>query len=101
MTKMGKILLAALVLFLTCSPAIGANTSTIKGTDIKKIKVSVHKNTGQIVGVRLMKDDGSEQDATMVSTTTPGTLVGTILFSKSSPGCYVFVSGGKAYKICW
>ena len=101
MTRMGKILLVVIVLLLTCSPAIGANTSTTKDKDIKKIKVYVHKDTGQIVGVKKMKDDGSEQDATMVSTTTPGTLVGTILFSKSSPGCYVFVSGGKAYKICW
>ena len=101
MTRMGKVLLAALVLLLTCSPAIAANTTNIKGKDIKKIKVYVHKDTGQIVGVKLKKDDGSEQDATMVSTTTPGTLIGTILFSKSSPGCYVFVSGGKAYKICW
>ena len=101
MTRMGKVLLAALVLMLACSPAIGANTSNIKGTDIKVIKIEVHKDTGQIVGVKLKKDSGSDQDATMVSTTTPGTLIGTILFSKSSPGCYVFVSGGKAYKICW
>jgi hypothetical protein len=36
---MGKVLLAALVLMLACSPAIGANTSTTKGKDIKKIKV--------------------------------------------------------------
>ena len=101
MTRMGKVLLAALVLLLTCSPAIGANKSTIKGKDIKMIKVYVHKNTGQIVGVKIKKDDGSEQDATMVSPTTPGTLVGTILFHMSSPGCHVYVSGGVAYQVCW
>ena len=101
MTRMGKVLLAALVLMLACSPAIGANTSNIKGKDIKKIKVYVHKDTGQIVGVKLLKDDGSEQGATMVSPTTPGTLIGSILFHKSSPGCVVYVSGGNAWQVCW
>jgi len=85
----------------TCPPSIGADTSDIKGKDIKKIKVEVHKDTGQIVGVKLMKDDGSEQGATMVSPTTPGTIIGTILFHKSSPGCYVIISGGYAWQICW
>jgi hypothetical protein len=101
MTRMGKVLLVAMVLLLTCSPAIAANTTNIKGKDIKKIKVYVHKETGQIVGVKLKKDDGTEEDATMVSPTTPGTLIGTILFHKSSPGCYVVVSGGQAWQICW
>ena len=98
---MGKVLLAVLVLMLTCSPAIGANTSNIKGKDIKVVKVYVHKDTGQIVGVKLKKDSGPDQDATMVSPTTTGTLVGTILFHKSSPGCYLFVTGGYAWQICW
>ncbi len=101
MTRMGKVFLAVLVLMLTCSPAIGGDTSDIKGKDIKVVKVYVHKDTGQIVGVKLKKDSGPDQDATTVSTTTSGTLIGTILFHKSSPGCYVIVSGGKAWKVCW
>jgi hypothetical protein len=101
MTRTGKVLLAVLVLMLACSPAIAANTTNIKGKDIKKIKVDVHKDTGQIVGVKLLKDNGSEQDATMVSPTTPGSLVGSILFHKSSPGCILIVSGGYAWQICW
>jgi hypothetical protein len=98
---MGKILLAVLVLLLTCSLAIGANPSHIKGKDIKVIKISVHKDTGQIVGVKLKKDSGPDQPATMVSPTTPGKVVGTMLFHKSSPGCIVIVSGGYAWQICW
>jgi len=101
MARMGKVLLAVLVLMLACAPTIGAGPSTIKGKDIKKIKVEVHKDTGQIVGVKLMKDDGSEQGATMVSPTTPGTVVGTLLFHKSSPGCVVIIAGGYAWEICW
>jgi hypothetical protein len=98
---MGKVLLAVLVLMLACSPVIGANTSNIKGTDIKTIKIQVHKDTGQIVGVKLKKDIGPDEEATMVSPTTPGKLIGTMLFHKSSPGCYLFVSGGYAWEICW
>jgi hypothetical protein len=98
---MGKVLLAVLVLMLTCSLAIGANTSKIKGKDIKTIKIEVHKDTGQIVGVKLKKDSGPDQDATMVSPTTSGAVVGTMLFHKSSPGCIVIVAGGYAWQICW
>ena len=101
MTRMGKVLLAVLVLMLTCSPAIGANTSTVKGKDIKVVKVYVHKDTGQIVGVKLKKNIGPDQPATMVSPTTSGAVVGTMLFHKSSPGCIVIVSGGYAWQICW
>ena len=101
MTRIGKVLLAALVLLLTCSPAIGADTSNIKGQDVKVVKIYVHKDTGQIVGVKLKKDSGPDQDATMVSTTTPGTMIGTILFHKSSPGCYTIISGIAAWQICW
>jgi len=86
---------------LTCSPAISADKSDVKGKDIMKVKVEVHKDTGQIVGVKLMKDDGSDQDATMVSPTTPGTVIGTMLYFKSSPGCVVIVAGGYAWQICW
>ena len=101
MKRMGTVLLAVLVLMLACSPAIGANTSNIKGKDIKVVKVYVHKDTGQIVGVKLKKDSGPDQPATMVSPTTPGTLVGSMLFHKSSPGCVVIVAGGYAWQICW
>ena len=101
MARMGKVLLAVLVLMLACSPAIGANTSNIKGKDIKVIKIEVHKDTGQIVGVKLKKDSGPDEGATMVSPTTPGTVVGTMLFHKSSPGCVVIIAGGYAWEICW
>lgn len=101
MTRIGKVLLAVLVLMLTSSPAIGADTSKIKGKDVRVIKISVHKDTGQIVGVKLKKDSGPDQPATMVSPTTTGTFIGTMLFHKSSPGCTLIVAGGYAWQVCW
>ena len=104
MTRMGKVLFALLVLMLTCSLAIGVALSKDKMANKggkKLIKIWLDKDTGKVLDAKLGKDDGSDQDATMVSPTTSGTVVGTILFHKSSPGCIVIVAGGYAWQICW
>jgi hypothetical protein len=89
---------------LTCFLVIGAGSSDVKAQSkkgTKLIKMWVNKDTGNIVDVKLAKDSGPDQNATVVSPTTSGTVVGTILFHKSSPGCIVIVSGGYAWQICW
>jgi hypothetical protein len=102
MTRMGKVLLAVLVLMLVCSPAIGSDTTNIKDKDIKAIKVYVNKNTGKVVGIEHKKDDGSDVGGTPVPITTPGTIIGSMLFHKSSPGCIVYVTpAGYAWEVCW
>ena len=104
MKSMGKVLLAILVLMLTCSLVIGAGSSEVKAQSkkgTKLIKIWVNENTGNIVDVKLAKGSGPDQDATLVSPTTSGTFIGTVLFHKSSPGCIVIVSGGYAWEICW
>ena len=104
MKRMGKVLLAVLVLMLTCSLVFGAGSSTAQTTSKsgkKLIKIWVNKDTGQVVDVKLGKDDGSEQDATLVSPTQPAQYIGTILFHKKSPGCTVIVAGGYAWQVCW
>ena len=104
MKRMGKFLLAVLMLMLTCSLVIGAGSSTAKAASkkgTKLIKIWVNENTGLIVDVKLAKGSGPDKDATLVSPTTSGTFIGTILFHKHSPGCTVIVSGGYAWQICW
>ena len=104
MKRMGKVLLAVLVLLLTCSLVIVTGSSTAKTTSKsgkKLIKIWVSKDTGQVLDVKLGKNDGSEQDATLVSPTLPAQYIGTMLFHKSSPGCIVIVAGGYAWQVCW
>ena len=104
MTRMGKVFLTVLVLMLTCLLVISAGSSEVKAQSkkgTKLIKIWVNKDTGNIVDVKLAKDSGPDQAATLVSPTTSGTFIGTILFHKHSPGCTVIVSGGYAWQICW
>ena len=105
MKRMGKVLLAVLVLLLTCSLVIVAGSSTATTTSKggkKLIKIWVSKDTGQVLDVKLGKDDGTdEKDADLVSPTLPAQYIGTMLFHKSSPGCIVIVAGGYAWQVCW
>lgn len=105
MTKMVKVLLAGLVLMLTCSLVIvaGSSTANVKSMSGKKlIKIWVDKDTGQVLDVKLRKDDGSDQDSTPVSPIPPAQYIGTIRFTHSSPGCiYVITASGAARKVCW
>ena len=105
MKRMVKILLVVAVLILTCSLVIGAGSSTTKAADKggkKLIKIWVSKDTGQVLDVKLGKDDGTdEKDADLVSPTLPAQYIGTILFYKQSPGCTVIVAGGYAWQVCW
>ena len=104
MTRKGKVLLTVLVLMLTCFLVIGAGSSEVKAQGkkgTKLIKIWVNKDTGNIVDVKLAGASGPDQDATLVSPTTSGNFIGTILFHKHSPGCTVIVSGGYAWQICW
>ena len=106
MTRMGKVLLAVLVLLLTCSLVIVAGSSTAKTTSKsgkKLIKMWVDKDTGEVLDVKLGKDTGPDQDSTVVSGQPNYQWRGTILFyQKSNPGnCIVFVVGGYPMQVCW
>ena len=72
--------------------------------DTKKVKLKVKKTGGEIVDVT----DISNIPGTPVTQVQLETIyqnqgfkhVGVILYAESSPGCYYFVFGGYAFKIC-
>jgi len=94
-----------LVLMLTCSLVIAAGsfaTNTTSKGGKKLIKIWVDKDDGQILDVKLGKDDGSEDDATPIISAPSAQYIGTLLFTHSSPGCiYVILANGQARRICW
>lgn len=106
MKRMGKALLTVLVLMLTCFLVIGAGSSEVKAQgkkNTKLIKIWVDKDTGNIVEVKLGKDTGPDQDATVVPGQPNYQWRGTILFyQKSNPGnCIVIDAGGYPMQVCW
>ena len=103
MKRMGKLLLTVLVILLACSLVIFAGSSIAKANGKKIIKIKVDKNTGEILDIKVGKDDGSDEDSTPVISPPPSAqYVGTLLFTHSSPGCiYVILANGKVRRICW
>jgi hypothetical protein len=99
-----NILLAVAVIMLTCSLVIGAGSSTAKAASkkgTKLIKIWVNEVSGNVVDVKLAKDSGPDQEATLVSPTQPAQYIGTILFYKTNPTCTIIYTGGYAWQVCW
>ena len=72
----------------------------------KKMKIKVKKGTGEAVEVQ--HDNGNpgtpvtQQELDQIYQSPEGfKFVGVILHTHSSPECYYWILGGKAYKICW
>ena len=104
MTRMEKVLLAVVALILTCSLVIGIGSSTAgpkSKSGMKLIKIWVNKDSGKVVEVKLQKDDGSEQNATMVNQIPPSQYIGTILFYKNNSNCTVIYAGNYARQVCY
>ena len=109
MTRMGKVLLAVLVLVLACSLLIAAgsfatNTTSKGGSKVFKIKWK--KLTGEIEEVlhenNNQSDPVPQAELNQIYQSQNGfRYVGTILYTHSSPGCAVVIIGGYARKICW
>jgi len=106
MTRIEKVLLAVLVLLLTCSLVIVAGSSTAKTTSTsgkKLIKIWVNKDTGEIEDVKLGKDTGPDQDSAPGAVGQPNyQFRGIIFYTHSSPGCiHIITASGAARKVCW
>ena len=108
MTRMVKVILAVAVVILTCSLVIGSGSSTAKAASQKEkmIKIWVNENTGKIKKVKLIKDDGSEQDPDREGVGMPCLpdckYSGTIVFhKKSNPTCILVEAGGYYWEVCW
>ena len=105
MNRTGKLLFTLLVLILACSLVLVAGSSATNTTNKggkKLIKIWVDKDNGEILDVKLTKNDGSDQDSIPVSPAPSAQYIGTILFTHSSPGCiYMITASGAARKVCW
>ena len=103
MTRMGKVLLAVLVLMLTCFLVIGAGSSEVKAdSPFREIKIKVNTKNGHIKEFCLVPLDpkGQCQEMDKVPGQPVLTLRQTILYYSGS-NCIVMVIGGRPYQICW
>jgi hypothetical protein len=101
---MRQFLLAVAAIMLTCSLVIGIGSSTAgpkSKSGMKLIKIWVDKDSGQVRDVKLKKDDGTEQDATMINQIPPSQYIGTILFYKNNSNCTVIYAGNYARQVCY
>ena len=103
MTRMGKVLLAVLVLMLTCFLVIGAGSSEVKAdSPFREIKIKVNLHNGHIKEFCLVPLDPTKECKKMDRV--PGepelTLRQTILHYSGS-NCIVMVIGGHPYQVCW
>lgn len=72
----------------------------------KYMKIKVKTETGDTVKVVDADDDNAtemtpEEVEQMYQNPDGPKYVGTILYTHSSPGCVVYCSGGKCYRICY
>ena len=72
----------------------------------KKMKIKIKKATGEVVEIQ--DEDGSpatlvtQEELDQIYQSPEGfKYVGVILHTHSSPGCYYYILGGYAVKICW
>ena len=101
MTRMGKVLLAVLVLMLTCFLVIGAGSSEVKADPpTKVIKITVHANSGKLIDFELVPADPTKKKEPVPEPYPEFTFSSNLLFYKGS-NCIVMQIGGKPYQICW
>ena len=103
MTRMGKVLLAVLVLMLTCFLVIGAGSSEVKEQPTRVIKIKVNAINGRLIDMKLEPLNPSHKPQNMVPVPEPYpefTFRSNILYYRGS-NCIVMVIGGRPYQICW
>ena len=105
---MKKFTIIGLILAIVAVGVLLASTEvfTAPPSGKKEMKIKVKKATGKIEAVL----HGNDAPATPVSAadlqqiySSPDgfKFVGVILHTHSSPGCYYWIFGGEAYKVCW
>ena len=100
MTRMGKVLLAVLVLMLTCFLVIGAGSSEVKAeSPWKEIKIKVNTNNGHIKDFCLVLPDQCKPMERVPGN--PNLELRQTILHYSGSNCIVMVIGGRAYQVCW
>ena len=109
MTRMGKVLLAVLVLVLACSLLIAAGsfaTNTTSKGGSKEFKIKVKKLSGEIEevlhGNNNPSDPVTQAELDQIYQSQNGfRYVGMILYAQTNPTCIYVRTGGTARKICY
>ena len=101
MTKMGKVLLVAVVLLLTCFLVIGAGSSEVKAqSPWKEIKIKVNTNNGHIKDFCVVLQDQCKPMERVPGNHPPFEPRSTVYFYSGSY-CIVMMIGGYPYQVCW